>query len=64
MAELARRTSLVDVLDRSLQTGVAVRGEVLISIADVDLVVIDLRALLASVDAVSRPADGPGVDDA
>lgn len=49
-----RTTSLVDVLDRTLQRGVAVRGEIILSIADVDLVLIDLRALLASVDALDH----------
>ncbi|NNE12986.1 MAG: gas vesicle protein [Ilumatobacter sp.] len=49
-----RRTTLVDALDASLQRGVAIRGEIMLSIADVDLVTIDLRALLASVDAVSN----------
>lgn len=50
-----RRTTLVDALDASLRRGVAIRGEIMLSIADVDLVTIDLRALLASVDALSDP---------
>lgn len=56
--------SLVDLLDRLLATGVVLRGEILISVADVDLVRVSLNALLASVGAVERtgpsgPAVGP-----
>lgn len=50
-----RRTTLVDALDASLRRGVAIRGEIMLSIADIDLVTIDLRALLASVDALAGP---------
>jgi Gas vesicle protein len=41
--------SLVDLLDRLLAKGVVVAGEVTLSIADVDLVHISLRALITSV---------------
>lgn len=43
-----RKASLADVLDRVLDTGVTVRGDVIISVADVDLIYLDLRVLLAS----------------
>jgi hypothetical protein len=52
-------TSLVDLLDRLLATGVVVTGEVTISIAGVDLVYLSLNALLASV-RVGGP--GPVLD--
>ena len=48
----AQRVSLVDILDRVLAGGVVVTGEITLSIADVDLVVISLRALLTSVSAL------------
>lgn len=48
----AERVSLVDLLDRVLAGGVVVTGEITLSIADVDLVVISLRALLTSVSAL------------
>jgi hypothetical protein len=51
----AQRVSLVDLLDRVLAGGVVVFGEVTLSIADVDLVVISLRALLTSVSALVEP---------
>jgi Gas vesicle protein len=43
------RISLVDLLDRLLGTGVVLTGDVVISLAGVDLVQIQLRALIASV---------------
>jgi hypothetical protein len=46
--------ALVDVLDRLLDTGVVLDGQVVLSVAGVDLVHLGLRALLASVDTASR----------
>jgi hypothetical protein len=51
----AERVSLVDLLDRVLAGGVVVTGEITLSIAEVDLVVISLRALLTSVSALVEP---------
>lgn len=51
------QVALVDLLDRLLGAGVVVTGRVKLTIADVDLVDIDLHALLSSV----RP--GPQTDD-
>ena len=50
-----RPVALVDLLDRVLATGVVISGDITISIADVDLVRISLRALVASVGAVTPP---------
>lgn len=49
----SRPIALVDLLDRVLARGVVVSGELALSIADVDLVYISLRALLSSVRAHS-----------
>lgn len=43
------RVALVDLLDRLLAGGVVLSGDITISIADVDLVHISLRALITSV---------------
>jgi len=51
----AQRVSLVDLLDRVLAGGVVVSGEITLSVADVDLVTISLRALLSSVSALLPP---------
>jgi hypothetical protein len=48
--ELAeRQVALVDLLDRLLAGGVVLSGDLVISIADVDLVRVSLRALITTV---------------
>ena len=42
--------ALVDLLDRLLAGGVVIAGDVTISLADVELVHISLRALISSVE--------------
>lgn len=44
-------SSLSEVLDRLLEKGVVISGDIIISVADTDLVYIGLRALLTTVDA-------------
>ena len=43
-----REISLVDLLDRLLATGVVITGDLTLRIADVDLVRIDLNAMISS----------------
>jgi hypothetical protein len=57
----ATPVALVDLLDRVLATGVVVSGEIVLSIADVDLVYVSLRALLSSVSTVRALAPTPAV---
>ena len=52
----AERIALVDLLDRVLAGGVVVAGEVTLSVADVDLVTVSLRALVTSVSALAGPS--------
>jgi hypothetical protein len=48
--------ALVDLLDRLLAGGVVLAGDITLRIADIDLVRIDLKALVSSVgDAVPSP---------
>ena len=59
--------SLAEVLDRILHLGVSLEGNLTISLANVDLLYLDLRLLLASVDTVwpeGRPTScaAPGPD--
>ena len=63
---LERRFALADLLDRVLAAGVVLSGHVILSVAEVDLVYLNLQALLASVESVRdqpRPlpprTDGP-----
>ncbi|WJV45272.1 gas vesicle protein [Streptomyces flavofungini] len=46
-----REIALVDVLDRLLAGGVVITGAITLRIADVDLVRIDLKALISAVNA-------------
>jgi hypothetical protein len=45
--------TLVDLLDRLLAGGVVVAGDVMLSVADIDLVRVRLLALLTSVSTVT-----------
>jgi hypothetical protein len=45
-----REVALVDLLDRLVAGGVVLTGDLTLAIADVDLVRISLRALIASID--------------
>jgi hypothetical protein len=46
--------SLVDVLDTLLDTGIVADGQIIISVAGVDLIYLGLRALLSSMDTAQR----------
>ena len=46
--------SLLDILDAVLDKGVAIRGEILISVANIDLVYVDLRLLVTAVESLNR----------
>lgn len=45
-----RRITLLETLDRVLNKGVVIAGDVTISVADVDLIYVGLRLLLCSVE--------------
>lgn len=62
-ADDTRRIALVDLLDRVLGGGVVITGEITLSLADVDMVRISLRTLIASVSAlVPDPAEQDSAD--
>ncbi|WP_033825622.1 gas vesicle protein [Kitasatospora sp. MBT63] len=44
-----RRIALIDLLDRLLSGGVVLTGDIVLSVADIDLVRISLRALIVSI---------------
>lgn len=50
--------SLCEVLDRVLNKGVVVAGEVVISVADIDLVYLGLHLILTSVETARRGKSG------
>jgi hypothetical protein len=49
----AHEVALIDLLDRLLQGGVAIQGDITLSAAGIDLVELDLRVLVAAVDKVA-----------
>jgi len=51
-ARQAREASLLDLIDRLLDGGVVIHGDITLAVADVDLVYVGLRALVASVESV------------
>jgi hypothetical protein len=53
-ARQAREVSLVDLVDRLLDGGVVIHGDITLAVADVDLVYVGLRALVASVESMER----------
>jgi len=53
---MTRDIALIDVLDRLLEGGVVLTGDLTLAIADVDLVRISLRALICPVEATREAA--------
>jgi hypothetical protein len=49
-----KEVTLLDLVDRALNKGVILYGDVTISVADVDLVYLGLKVLLSSVETVER----------
>jgi gas vesicle structural protein len=53
---LEHQVTLVELVDRVLNTGVVLTGDITLSVAGVDLVYVGLRVLLASVSTLeARP---------
>ena len=53
-ARRARQVSLVDLVDRLLDGGVVIHGDITIAVADVDLLYVGLRALVSSVENMEQ----------
>jgi Gas vesicle protein len=47
------QVTLVDLIDRLLQGGVVIQGQVVLSAADIDLVEVDLSLVVAAVDKLA-----------
>ena len=59
-----QQVTLLELLDRLLDKGVVVKGEILLSIADIDLVYLNLGLLLSSVKTVEKAARRSGNGEA
>lgn len=53
-ASEVRDVALVDLVDRVIDRGVVLAGDITISVADVDLIFLGLKVMLASVDRAER----------
>ncbi|MCP3026946.1 gas vesicle protein [Halobacillus sp. A5] len=47
-----KEVGLIDILDTVLDKGVAIKGDIIISIAGIDLVYLDLRVLISAVETL------------
>ena len=56
------RVSLCEVLDRVLHKGVVVVGDLTISVADVDLIYLGLRAVLTSIETARQGSSRSSVE--
>lgn len=51
---LEQQITLIELVDRVLNKGVVVSGDITLAVADVDLVYVGLRVLLASAGTIER----------
>ena len=58
-AALQQQVTLLELVDRVLNKGVVLSGDITLSVADVDLVYVGLRVLLASASTLDRLAQEP-----
>ena len=49
-----KRVALLDLLDRVLDKGIILDGQITLAVADVDLVYVGLKALLSSIETAER----------
>jgi hypothetical protein len=54
LLQAERDVPLLELLDRALDKGIYVWGDITLSVADVDLVYLGLKVLLSSVDTAER----------
>lgn len=52
MLKAHSQCTLLDLLDRLLNTGVVIRGDITISVANVDLIYLQLNLLLTTIDRI------------
>jgi Gas vesicle protein len=55
----AGQLTLIDLLDRLLEGGIVVQGDITLAVADIDLVDLSLRLVVGTVDSVGRDLRGP-----
>jgi len=55
----SKDVTLLEILDRVLDKGAVVSGDIVISVADVDLIYIGLKVLVSSVETMERLRGAP-----
>jgi len=56
---LEQQVTLIELVDRVLNKGVVIAGDITLSVADVDLVYVGLRVLVASVGTLDQLQEQP-----
>jgi gas vesicle protein GvpA/GvpJ/GvpM family len=56
--------ALIDLIDRLLAGGVVIAGDITLSVADVDLIYVQLRALISSVSSAEEAGALPRMGSA
>jgi len=55
----SKDVTLLEVLDRVLDKGVVISGDLVISLAEIDLIYVGLRVLISSVETMERLRGAP-----
>lgn len=53
VATQPREVALIDLMDRLLQGGVVIQGQITLRAADIDLVALDVRVIVAAIDKLA-----------
>ena len=61
---LAQQVTLLELVDRALNKGVVLSGDITLSVADVDLVYVGLRVLLSSVATLEEQGKPTAIEGA
>jgi len=59
VAVKSKEITLLEILDRVLDKGVVISGDMVISVADVDLIYLGLKVLLSSVETMEKLRGSP-----
>lgn len=54
-----KRITLVEILDRALNKGIVISGDLVISVADIDLIYLGVKVLLSSVETMEAMRESP-----
>ncbi len=52
--DVNKEITILDILDRVLTKGVVITGDIVISVADIDLIYLGLKVLLSSVETMEK----------